>query len=108
MDRGSIGTWRNGKLHMIVDEIEDERESRFNDVFADSQGRVFCGTMPTKDGPGRLYRLDRNGGIHKKRRAGGTVYRHCFPKRGCPNRLGRKLRQLLERSANQGGRITKI
>ena len=65
MDRGSIGTWRNGKLHMIVDEIADERESRFNDVFADSRGRVFCGTMPTKDQLGYLYRLDRDGSLHK-------------------------------------------
>jgi len=57
--------WRNGKLHIIVNEIHDEVESRFNDVFADSAGRVFCGTMPTKHGPGRLYRLDRDGSIHK-------------------------------------------
>ncbi len=64
MDRGSIGTWRNGKLRMIVDEIPDERETRFNDVFADSMGRVFCGTMPAKDRLGRLYRLDRDGSLH--------------------------------------------
>ena len=65
MDRGSIGTWRNGKLHMIVDEIANERESRFNDVFADSRGRVFCGTMPVGDRKGCLYRLDRDGSVHK-------------------------------------------
>lgn len=64
MDRGSIGTWRNGKLRIIVEEIPDERESRFNDVFADSMGRVFCGTMPTKDRLGRLYRLDRDASLH--------------------------------------------
>jgi D-xylonolactonase len=39
--------------------------TRFNDVHADTQGRVFCGTMPTKQRPGRLYRLDRDGSIHK-------------------------------------------
>jgi D-xylonolactonase len=65
MDRGSVGVWRNGKLKMIVDQIPDEVTTRFNDVHADTQGRVFCGTMPTKDRPGRLYRLDRDGSIHK-------------------------------------------
>jgi D-xylonolactonase len=64
MDRGSIGTWKNGKMRMIVEDIPDERTTRFNDVFADSAGRVFCGTMPTKDRPGRLYRLDRDGSLH--------------------------------------------
>jgi D-xylonolactonase len=65
MDRGSVGVWRNGKLKMIVDQIPDEVTTRFNDVHADTQGRVFCGTMPTKQRPGRLYRLDRDGSIHK-------------------------------------------
>lgn len=65
MDRGSIGTWKNGALRLIVEDIPDERETRFNDVFADSQGRVFCGTMPTRDRLGRLYRLDRDGSIHR-------------------------------------------
>lgn len=65
MDRGSVGVWRNGKLTLIVDEIPDEVTTRFNDIHADTMGRVFCGTMPTKDRPGRLYRLDRDGSIHK-------------------------------------------
>lgn len=65
MDRGSVGVWRNGKLKLIVNEIPDEVATRFNDVHADTQGRVFCGTMPTQDRPGRLYRLDRDGNIHK-------------------------------------------
>jgi len=61
MDRGTVAIWRNGSLTTVVEEIPDERETRFNDVFADTAGRVFCGTMPTKDRPGRLYRLDTNG-----------------------------------------------
>lgn len=65
MDRGSVGVWRNGKLKLIVNEIPDEVTTRFNDVHADTMGRVFCGTMPTKDRAGRLYRLDRDGSIHK-------------------------------------------
>ncbi len=64
MDRGSIGTWKDGKLKLIVDEIPDERETRFNDVFADPRGRVFCGTMATRERPGRLYRLDPDGSLH--------------------------------------------
>src|SRR5688572_14466631 len=58
MDRGAVKLLRDGKLETILDEIPDERETRFNDVFADPGGRVFCGTMPTKDRLGRLYRLD--------------------------------------------------
>ena len=49
---------RGGKLITVINEIEDERETRFNDVIADPEGRVFCGTMSTPQRPGRLYRLD--------------------------------------------------
>lgn len=65
MDRGSVAIWRNGKLKTIVDQIPDEVTTRFNDVHADTKGRVFCGTMPTKDRPGRLYRLELDGTITK-------------------------------------------
>ncbi len=58
MARGAVKIWRDGELETILDEIPDERETRFNDVFADPEGRVYCGTMPTKDRLGRLYRLD--------------------------------------------------
>jgi D-xylonolactonase len=64
MSRGAIATWRDGQLTPIVDEIPAERESRFNDVIADPAGRVFCGTMPTPQGLGRLYRLDLDGSVH--------------------------------------------
>jgi len=64
MARGAIAQWRDGHLNYIVEEIADERESRFNDVIADPAGRVFCGTMPTPTRLGRLYRLDLDGGIH--------------------------------------------
>ena len=56
--RGAVKIWRDGQLETILEDIPDERETRFNDVFADPEGRVFCGTMPTKDRLGRLYRLD--------------------------------------------------
>jgi len=61
MARGAIGLWRQGSLSLLIDELPAERGSRFNDVIADPVGRVFCGTMPTDERPGRLYRLDRDG-----------------------------------------------
>ena len=61
MSRGAVRVWRGGMVRTIIDEIPEERESRFNDVIADPGGRVFCGTMPTKERLGRLYRLDTDG-----------------------------------------------
>lgn len=53
----------NGGVHPLLSEIPDETETRFNDVAADPEGRVFCGTMPTNDRRGRLYRLDPDGSM---------------------------------------------
>jgi sugar lactone lactonase YvrE len=64
MASGAIAKWGGGHLKYIVEEIADERESRFNDVISDPAGRVFCGTMPTPTRPGRLYRLDQDGVLH--------------------------------------------
>ena len=64
MARGAIAQWGDGHLKYILEEIPDERESRFNDVIADPAGRVFCGTMSTSSRPGRLYRLDPDGVLH--------------------------------------------
>jgi D-xylonolactonase len=62
MARGAIAVWRPDRpLSPVVEEIPVERDSRFNDVIADPEGRVFCGTMPGPAGGGRLYRLDRDG-----------------------------------------------
>ena len=65
MDKGAIKVWKDGFIKTIVEDIPDERESRFNDVMADPGGRVFCGTMPTEDRLGRLYRLDTDGTLTK-------------------------------------------
>lgn len=59
--RGSVRLWCEGRLTTVLDEIPDERDSRFNDVIADPRGRVFCGAMPTRERLGRLYRLDPDG-----------------------------------------------
>jgi len=64
MDRGTVANWRDGVLTEVLTEIEDERDSRFNDVIADPRGRVFCGTMPSDRKKGCLYRLDLDGSIH--------------------------------------------
>ena len=63
MSRGAVAVLSDGKLSYVVEEIPDERETRFNDVIADPAGRVFCGTMGTNDRSGRLYRLDLDGSI---------------------------------------------
>jgi len=63
MDKGTVMLWHDGKVKTVVEEIPAERETRFNDVIADPAGRVFCGTMPTEDRPGRLYRLDVDGAL---------------------------------------------
>jgi len=65
MARGAVKIWREGQLTTVIEEIPDERNSRFNDVIADPAGRVFCGTMPTKERLGRLYRLDTDGKLTK-------------------------------------------
>lgn len=61
MDKTAVATWRDGHLETIVEAIPGEREYRFNDVIADPLGRVFCGTLPTEERPGRLYRMDPDG-----------------------------------------------
>lgn len=58
MAKGSVAIWRNGKLEPVISDIPAERDTRFNDVIADPEGRVFCGTMSSPAHAGRLYRLD--------------------------------------------------
>ena len=65
MARGAVKIWRNGEWRTVIKEIPDERETRFNDVIAGPAGRVFCGTMPSGDRLGRLYRLDTDGTLTK-------------------------------------------
>ena len=63
MERGAIKYWKDGVFSTLFEELPEERETRFNDVIADPAGRVFCGTMPTAERLGRLYRLDPDGSI---------------------------------------------
>ena len=61
MEHGRVQLWRDRKFTTIVEGIPAEYDTRFNDVIADPRGRVFCGTMPGKSHPSRLYRLDTDG-----------------------------------------------
>ena len=63
MESGAVASLRQGKLDYLIDEIESERDTRFNDVIADPAGRVFCGTMPSDSHLGSLYRLETDGSI---------------------------------------------
>ncbi len=65
MDKGTVMIWRDGRMTTVVKEIEGEGSSRFNDVIADPAGRVFCGTMSSRDHPGSLYRLDPDGSLSR-------------------------------------------
>jgi len=46
-----------GEASTVVERIEGEADSRFNDVEAAPDGSVLCGTMPTATHLARLYRL---------------------------------------------------
>lgn len=61
-EKGRVSTWKNGESKVVIESLPDE-DSRWNDVYADPEGRVFCGTMPSKGHLGRLYRLDTDGSI---------------------------------------------
>ncbi len=62
-DHGRIWSWdpSTGEERVLVEEIAAERDTRFNDVIADPEGRVYAGTMPAGERQGRLYRLERDG-----------------------------------------------
>lgn len=67
-DRGNVVVWdpeTRAVTDTVIDAVPDEMTTRFNDVFADPAGRVYCGTMPAKDRLGRLYRLDPDGSLHR-------------------------------------------
>lgn len=62
-EEGVVRRWDDGDVDVVLEGIPGEEESRFNDVVADPVGRVFCGTMPSEDRGGRLYRLDTDGSV---------------------------------------------
>ncbi|MFC6823585.1 SMP-30/gluconolactonase/LRE family protein [Halopelagius fulvigenes] len=54
---GRISRWQPGSESAELVAGVDA-DTRFNDVIADPEGRVFCGTMPGEDSLGDLYRVD--------------------------------------------------
>lgn len=65
MEEGAVKKYQDGKLEPVIQEIPGDEDSRFNDVIADPEGRVFCGTLSSGDHIGSLYRLDKDGSITK-------------------------------------------
>ena len=53
---------KDGKRRVVATNI-DSGMSRFNDVIADPEGRVFAGTIGKTDESGGLYRVDRDGRV---------------------------------------------
>ena len=62
--KGTIEIWDEGKTTVVVPEIEEAKDTRFNDAIADPEGRVFSGTMATDKAEGKLYRIDTDGSVH--------------------------------------------
>ncbi len=58
---GRICRFIGGRTVPIRPDVAEDHDTRFNDVFAAAEGRVFCGTMPGPDRSGHLYRLDPDG-----------------------------------------------
>jgi len=65
MSKGQVAIWQNGEFEVLIDGIEGEQDSRFNDVIAAPNGSVFCGTMPTDTHNATLYRLDKDLSLHR-------------------------------------------
>ena len=68
-DGGTVERWTpdDGASGVIdvSDAFPEAGGTRFNDVIADPEGRVFAGTMPTEDRLGALYRLDPDGSVDR-------------------------------------------
>jgi D-xylonolactonase len=63
-DKGNVAVWRDGRVtRTVIEAVPDLAATRFNDVCADPEGRVFCGTMGAPGLTGRLYRLDPGAGL---------------------------------------------
>jgi len=63
-ERGNIVRYDPGQqavVATVIEEVEAEKHTRWNDVMADPTGRVYGGTMGPKDRTGRWYRIDTDG-----------------------------------------------
>ena len=59
--------FESGRVEQLADPESDRPDNRFNDGKCDPAGRFWAGTMSLKgeSGTGALYRLDRDGSVHK-------------------------------------------
>jgi D-xylono/L-arabinono-1,4-lactonase len=65
MEKGAVRLWQGGALRTVIESTPGEENGRFNDVIADPEGRVFCGTVRSDGSRGCLYRLDTDGRVHR-------------------------------------------
>jgi D-xylonolactonase len=65
MADGRVENWdhRESTAETVVEDLPRYRGSRYNDVIADPEGRVYCGMKRLGERPGALYRLDTDGTI---------------------------------------------
>ena len=63
-DKGQVLRLIGDEPEVIIPEIDALSASRFNDVIADPEGRVFAGTMARGSEPAQLYRLDPDGSLN--------------------------------------------
>lgn len=59
---GKISRWDDGTEHTVREKIPEAVGSRFNDVAAGPNGRVYAGTMPPE---GCLYRIEQDGRLRQ-------------------------------------------
>ena len=58
-DRGDVARLEHPNTQAtVILNIPEESASRFNDVIADSRGRVICGALGTGNSPGKLYCIE--------------------------------------------------
>lgn len=58
-DRGDVVRLEHpAATPVVLLNIPEESDGRFNDVIADSQGRVICGALASNSSPGKLYCIE--------------------------------------------------
>jgi D-xylonolactonase len=59
---GKVWSWSPNSAPELFTELHEAADTRFNDVAADPEGRVFCGVAPAeKGGRGSLWRMNSRG-----------------------------------------------
>lgn len=61
LPRGAVRTWRDGYIATLIEETPAVRHTRLKDCVADPRGRVYAGSVSTKEKLGALYRIDTDG-----------------------------------------------